>query len=828
MKIFRLPLILTLFFLYFSSQTFGQFYKTYSSSDIQLGIEKLNIVGSVLYIAAHPDDENTRLLSYLAKEMKVRTGYLSLTRGDGGQNLIGNEQSELLGIIRTQELLAARRIDGAEQFFTRANDFGFSKNPDETFSIWNRDSILADVVWAIRNFRPDIIITRFPTDGSGGHGHHTASALLAEQAMDAAADPTRFTEQLKYVSTWKAKRLLWNGFNFGGRPQSDGKDFFKLDIGKYNTLLGKGYGEIASLSRSQHRSQGFGVPMQRGSSIETFKFIKGDSVKISIFDSIDFSWNRLSDSKNIQKLCNDLIKNYSPQKSYLSINTLILLYDELENLKDGYWKLQKQKEVQELIIACAGLHLEINSDQFALSNNNNAKITLQAINRSDAKIEIKGFQFFNFDTTCTINLNNNVTYNYSKNISVPNGIKYSNPYWLDQAHTIDMYKVSDQRMIGKPENTFTVSGIVKLTINNHMFLIEKGISYKWTDPVKGELYRQTEVLPEVSINALSKNVLFNSKEFKNVSFTIHSNAEKSKGEVAIALPDGWEIEPQKISFELLKVGDEQTITFKVRSTNSIQNKTIVVHPVIEINNKKLSFGLQRIQYDHIPTQTLIQKTEVKLEKVELLTKGKKIGYINGAGDQVANCLRQIGYEVTELSDEQLASYNLSEFDAIVAGIRAYNTNEKLKYYYPRLMKYVNDGGNLIVQYNTNNFLSTVIPEIGPYPFEVSRDRVTDEKAEMRILKKEHPILNYPNKINAEDFDHWVQERGLYFVTKIDSKYETIFSCNDPNEKANEGSLIYCKYGKGTFIYTGIAFFRELPAGVPGAYRLFVNLISQGK
>ncbi len=337
-----------------------------NSAEILQSLKKLNTVGSVLYIAAHPDDENTRLLAYLAKERNLRTGYLSLTRGDGGQNLIGKEQGEALGLIRTQELLAARRIDGAEQFFTRANDFGFSKNPEETFSIWNKDSILADVVLAIRKFKPDVIICRFPTTGEGGHGHHTASAILALEAFDAAADAKRFPEQLAYTQVWQAKRIFWNTFNFG-TTNTTAPDQLKIDVGVFNPLLGKSYGEIAAESRSMHKSQGFGSAKSRGESIEYFKLLKGDSAKKDLFDGINQTWTRFAETASLQKMIDSCIANFNPQKPENSVNNLIRIYKKINSLNDSitdvdYWKYKKLIECKEIILACTGLWMEAIAD----------------------------------------------------------------------------------------------------------------------------------------------------------------------------------------------------------------------------------------------------------------------------------------------------------------------------------------------------------------------------------------------------------------------------------------------------------------------------------
>jgi LmbE family N-acetylglucosaminyl deacetylase len=349
--------------LYFSS--FAQTYST--SADIYLGLKKLNVLGSVLYIAAHPDDENTRLLTYFSKDRLYRTGYLSLTRGDGGQNLIGDEQGIELGLIRTQELLSARRIDGAEQFFSRAFDFGFSKTPQETFTKWDKEKILSDVVWVIRQFQPDVILTRFPTTGEGGHGHHTASAILANEAFNAAADPSRFPEQLKYVQPWQPKRILWNGFNFGGNANTANNDLFHFDVGGYNPVLGKSYGEISADSRSQHKSQGFGIARSRGEAMEYFKSTGGSAPVNDLFEDVDVTWKRVKGGEKVQQLINSVLATFDFMQPQKSVPQLVEIYKTLNTLTPSYWRDQKIKEVKNLIEGASGLWIEgFTNQQYAV------------------------------------------------------------------------------------------------------------------------------------------------------------------------------------------------------------------------------------------------------------------------------------------------------------------------------------------------------------------------------------------------------------------------------------------------------------------------------
>ncbi len=805
-----------------------------NSAEILQAMQKLNKVGAVLFVAAHPDDENTRLLGYLANERKFRTGYLSITRGDGGQNLVGKEQSELLGLIRTQELLAARRTDGAEQFFTRAIDFGYSKNPEETFAIWNKDSILADVVYTIRKFKPDVIICRFPTTGEGGHGHHTASAILAVEAFDAASDPKRFPEQLKYMEIWQAKRIFWNTFNFGS-TNTTAPNQLKIDVGVFNPLLGKSYGEIAAESRSMHKSQGFGSAKQRGSNIEYFKLLKGDSVKTDLFEGINTTWSRLNGTEKLQKQLTDCISKYSPASPEKSVATLVSVYKSLLALEDkgytAYWKHLKLKETEMLLLACSGLWLEAFAADYIAIPGHDIAITSQVVNRNKVEVKLNKLSFLNqTDTTTSIALKANELYTFKHKEKLAITAPYSNPYWLNQSHGIGLYSVHDQLLVGVPENNPFAKVIFDINILDLNLKVERNIVYKYTDPVKGEIYRPLEILPPATVNISDKNFIFTSTSQnvmnqgnKSIQFTIRANTANVNGTLVLEASEGWKIVNKAPAFQLMNKGDEVTIEAIVSKVAGANDGRIFAS--ILIDNSNYSKSISRVEYDHIPYQFILNDASAALINIDLKRTGNEIGYIPGAGDDVPACLKQIGYNVTILTDELLITENLSKYPTIVTGIRAYNTNEKLQVLYNKLMEYVKNGGNLVVQYNTNSRVGPVIAKIGPYPFTVSRVSVTNEYAEVRFKNDSLGVLNFPNKITSKDFDGWIQERGIYFATDLDKEYQTVFSMNDPNEKASDGSLIIAKYGKGNFVYTGLAFFRELPAGVPGAYRLFVNLLS---
>ncbi|SDM06276.1 N-acetylglucosaminyl deacetylase, LmbE family [Daejeonella rubra] len=792
----------------------GQTSAQYNSAEIKLGLKKLNVLGSALYIAAHPDDENTRLLAFLAKEKKYRTGYLSLTRGDGGQNLIGNEQSELLGLIRTQELLAARRTDGAEQFFSRAIDFGFSKNSEETFRIWDKEQILADAVWVIRKFRPDVIITRFPEDARAGHGQHAASAIIAREAFLAAADPKRFPEQLKFVQVWSAKRIVWNTYNFGGlNTTSD--DQLKLDVGAFNPLLGKGYGEIAAESRTNHKSQGFGSAKQRGQSFEYFSHTKGISAKADLFENINSNWNRIPGGEEIGKMIGLADKNFNADNPSASVPAMISILKSLEKLPDGYWKELKSKELKDLIAGAAGLWFETYATQPVHSLGDSIKLRSEVLIQSGLPVRFLsvGGKYQSAD------LKNGFSKSIEGSIIAES---ITEPYWLKEKHPNGMFMISDQNLVGHPENPAPVLINFSFNIAGKEISYQRPAVFKYTDQVRGEVYQPLIIAPPVTASIADKAYVFTGNTAKLIQIQLKSYRDKNTGTVIPNIPAGWKVEPEKIEFNFAKKGEEKAVQFKITPSDGSISGVFALN--IQTSQGNFNRGNRVINYEHIPLQTLFPLAEARIERVDLLTGGKKIGYLTGAGDLIPESLQQIGYQVSILTEAEIMNTDLAQYDAIISGLRAYNVNERLNLMQPKLMDYVNNGGTYLVQYNVNNPL--LVQNIGPYPFKISRDRVTEENAAVTFLEKDHPVLNYPNKISQKDFDGWIQERGLYFTTDADAKYSRILSMNDPGEPAKDGSLLVADYGKGRFVYTSLVFFRELPAGIPGAYRLFVNLITK--
>lgn len=821
--------------LFLFSASFAQSPKKSSSSDIYHSIQKLNFLGSALYIAAHPDDENTRLISYLSNKVKARTAYLSLTRGDGGQNLIGPELQELLGVLRTQELLAARRIDGGEQFFTRAKDFGYSKHPNETLKLWNKDSVLSDVVRIIRKFKPDVIVNRFDhrTPGST-HGQHTSSAVLSVEAFDLAANPASYPDQLGALDVWQPKRLFYNtSWWFYGSEEkfmkADKSNMLNFDIGAYYPLLGVSNNEIASLASSQHLCQGFGRLSSRGSENEYVELLKGNipQDKNNLFDGVNTTWSRVEGGVEVGAILYEIEKNFNFQNPSIHLSDFLEAHKLIQKIKDRHWKDQKTKELENIIASITGLYLEASAENSYANPGNTIQVNIEAINRSDLKIVLKSVSVANdISDQKEIQLIENEKVNLNIDLQIPDSTDYSNPYWLIKKGTLGMYTVADREIIGNPETPPSFYAKFVLDFNGYIIEFERPVIHRYSKPDKGELYQPFDILPEATASFKDKVIIFADGKSKKIPISIKAHKDSLKGDVVFCYSTGWKVDQETRSFEIAKKGDERVVIFEL--TPPANEDESYISPIIKINGKVITKELVTIAYDHIPTQNVLLPSEAKVVRLNIQKVGEHIGYIVGAGDEVPKSLEQIGYQVHTISPDEINDRILEKYDAIVLGIRAYNVVDELKFKQRYLLDYVKQGGNLIVQYNTAGRWDTQFEDIAPYPLQLSRDRVTNENSAVQIIAKNHELVNYPNKINELDFEGWVQERGLYFPDEWDNAFTPILSMNDEDETPKMGSLLVAPYGKGNYIYTGLSFFRELPAGVSGAYKLFANMLSMGK
>ncbi len=818
-----------------SLNVFAQRPEKPTASEIYHNLQKLNFIGSALYVAAHPDDENTRLISYLANDVKARTAYLSLTRGDGGQNLVGPEIRELLGVIRTQELLQARATDGGSQLFTRANDFGYSKHPDETLAIWNKDEVVSDVVRAIRKWKPDIIINRFNHRNPGTtHGHHTSSAMLSFDTFEMVGDVSQYPESANAYGAWQPKRLFFNTswWFYGSREnfeKADKTNILEVETGSYYPNLGLSNGEIASLSRSMHKSQGFGSTGTRGERTEYLEFLKGDfpKDKSNLFDGINTTWSRLEGGKAIGDILYAVEKDFDFKNPAASVPKLMEAYGLIQKLKDAHWRDIKAAEITSLIEQCLGLYLEAVADQQSVAPKGSLKVTIEAINRSSIPVSLNSVNssVISFPTQfAPTPLTRNSKHNMESVEKTFNVIETSAPYWLEQQGTMGMYRVDNKDLIGTPERDANFPVDFNLTIAGKPITITKNIIYKFNDPVKGEVYRPFEVLPPVTSSLPEKVLIFSSVETREIPVIVKAGKENITGTVTLQHPKGWTVQPASHTFALESKGSTQTLVFKV--TPPKDRSEGYLKPLVQIGDTFHTKELITIDYDHIPYQSVLIPSQAKVARIPIEKKGENIGYIKGAGDAIPESLEQIGYKVTTIEPSAISLESIKNFDAIVVGIRAYNTVPELEFKQNILNEYVANGGTLLLQYNTSHRLVT--DNIAPFHLKLSRDRVTDEYSEVSILAPKHPALNTPNKITELDFEGWVQERGLYFPNEWGDEFTPLLAMHDKDYPETKGSLLIAKHGKGHYIYTGLSFFRELPAGVSGAYRLFANLLSLGQ
>lgn len=809
------------------------------SAETRLALDRLNVTGSVLMIAAHPDDENTALLAYLARGRKVRTGYLSLTRGEGGQNLIGAEQGDALGVIRTQELLAARRIDGAQQFFTRAIDFGFTKTPQECFEKWGRDKILSDVVWVIRRFRPDVIILRFSGTPRDGHGQHQASAILGREAFAAAADPKRFPEQLKDVQPWQAKRLMWNPGAFSKEQREEVEKMpnrITVDPGEYDPILGHSYAEIAGMSRSMHRSQGMGAAERKGSAKDYLITQSGPVATHDIFDGIDISWNRIPGGAAVGQVLAEAAKRFDPENPDRTVPALLKAQKLMATLHDPL-VAAKQRELSDAIALCSGLWLDATADKYAVTPGGSLKINATALSRDHLAVQVKSIDIEGISPATTKDkfgevLPFNEPKVYALTTAIPEHQALSQPYWLVEPKEGDDYTIPNQLDVGLPENPPLFEAHFHLGIESQDVEVVRPVDYRYIERAQGERTRPVIVEPPVALQWSQSAIVFPNASARQVVLQVQSNVAKAAGKVHIQMPAGWTISAPSGDFRLTSPGEETEVLFEVSPPSDDAQGPLVASA--QVGNQTVTTSMETISYPHIPTQVLFPPTDAKLVHADVRLLAKTIGYVMGAGDDVPQALQQLGAQVVLLSSDDLAEGDLSRFDAIVTGVRAYNVRADLRANQGRLLDYVKKGGTLLVQYNVaeggNPFggNTNLLDNIGPYPLTIGRDRVTVEQAPVEFLHPESPLLHQPNEITEHDFDGWIQERGLYFASQWDQHYEPLFETHDPKENPLVGSTLYLRYGKGAYVFTAFSWFRELPAGVPGAFRIFANLLSAGK
>ncbi|ANF52060.1 hypothetical protein A0O34_16735 [Chryseobacterium glaciei] len=806
------------------------------SSEIYRELKTLKHLPKVLYLAAHPDDENTGLLSWLINDQNVETGYLSLTRGDGGQNLLGTEQGAALGLIRTHELLEARKLDGAQQFFTRAIDFGFSKNTTDTFKQWDENSIIADVVWVIRKFRPDVIICRFPPTAAAGHGQHAASAVVAEKAFKLAGDKTAFPNQLKYVNVWQPKRVLWNTFRFGA-VNTTAENQLKVTVGQYDAQLGMGYGELAGLSRSLHKSQGAGTQSVAGIKTEYFSHVIGEPAEATFFDGVVKTWTAKGNADIDQSLDN-IISAFNFNEPDLSLPALLALRKKVAALKDVDLKRDKLKSLDNIILSCAGFMGEVVTNQAEAVAGDNYNFKLNLISRAENPVVLEDVKWLSQSESFNRKLSKDSLITIQHVIKISADAIPTEPYWLAKSPTnAATFSVPNDTLVGLPEAESPLNVLIGLKIGSDKFQVKLPLSFKKLDPVRGDVVEALRIVPALELKFTQPLYLVKENEDLHLSlnFKVNSNKQFSNGKVNL-MYNG-----ERLGGSDLKSlnGKDFTVDYVIPKTKlaTIKSGRLQLDANFVADGITYSKKQVLIQYPHLPSLQYFTPATVAVMKGDIQAKVKKVGYIQGAGDFIPEFLRIADIQVDVLKDEDFygnvdesggngSQNKLSQYDAIVLGVRANNTEKKLGRWMPFLWSYVKAGGNLVMQYNTNQ--DTTVDKLGMYNFNIANKRVTEENAEVKFLNPNHKLLNFPNKITADDFNGWVQERGAYFPDQWDAAYEPLFEMHDTGEEPLQGSTLYAKYGKGNFIYTPLAFFRQLPAGNVGAARLFLNFLSAQK
>ncbi|MDB6093813.1 MAG: mca [Verrucomicrobia bacterium] len=803
-------------------------------SPIAQELRALRETGTVLHLGAHPDDENTQLITFLSRGRGYRTGYLSLTRGDGGQNELGKDFGEKLGVARTQELLAARKMDGGRQFFTRAIDFGFSKSPEETLKFWNRDEVLADVVRVIRQFRPDVIVTRFPVPpGSGGHGHHTASAILAVEAFKRAADPLAYPAQIaEGLQPWQAKRVLWNEFGQGRGANGLAGASVKMDIGGIDPVTGESFGTIANRSRGMHKTQGLGGFSSRndsGPNVQSFMLLAGEPATTDIMDGVDLTWARIPRGADIGKLIEEVMAKFDAAQPSRSVPQLLTIRAKLAELPADPLVTDKRAQLDHIIGECLGLRVETSVDRPEIVPGEKLRLHV-SISVSDIPVLFLAVRSHRLklvgSKAATVFPGKPLAFDLTG--LLPLDTPLTQPYWLREEGSAGIFRVSDPRMIGRPESFPAVPLDYVFEVAGQTLVVATEPSPTGEAATRGNR-RRLDVIPPVSMAFATEVAIMKPSSTRTVSVDVSAARSVAAGTLRLFVPDGWKAVPAEQSFHLAQPGDKARFEFQVSAPATASAGSLKA--VATIEGKEYSNQREEVRYAHLPLQLLQPAAQIRAVCFDFNLAGQRIGYLPGAGDAVAECLEQMGYAVTMLREEDLTAEKLKTFDAVVLGVRSFNEHPNLSANLAGLMTYVEQGGTVVVQYNRPDRLKDKI--LGPYPFSIQGPapdlRVTDENSPFTFLAPEHPALTTPNRLGPADFDGWIQERGAYFPSSWDeTHYVPIIAFNDPGESPLKGSVLVARHGQGYYVYTGLAFFRQLPAGVPGAYRFFANLVSLGK
>ena len=858
-----------------------------NASEVWRALQRLQTTATVLHTVAHPDDENGALLTWLSRARGIRTGLYSTTRGEGGANLIGSELFDALGIVRTEEHLAAVRYYGIDLFFSSAVDFGYSKRLDETLEKWDYQMLLEDMVRLIRQYRPDVIISRFQGNRQDGHGHHQASGVVTLEAFRVAGDASQFPEHLSAgLQPWQPKKLYiarsrWRRSN----TETSDAPVLKIDTGEYNALLGLSYAQIARQGLSYQRSQGVGqTRASKGSSVAELRLAdttltEQQKPEESLFDGIDttiMGMAKLAPTLDaafaqLQENVDAAIGGYDARQSWTIVPHLVSGLKTTRGLIEDVQRVDladdvrahllfllrnKEQEFMTAANAALGLSLEVlvqptgerSPQTFAVAiPGQKFSIGMQMVNPTPIAAELvntslhmpEDWRVRQVQTdserkgVMPIQMNQPISVVYE--VEVPENAAYTQPYWTRASEYHDaVYTLEQPASRFLPYTLPEVHGSITYRVDGVDFMLKQPAQTVSINRPWGERRRLLTVAPAISLSVsprigvipISKSAMAGEKTTFTATVEMLNNVKgEAEGTLSLKLPDEWQASPENATFAFTHEGASKTFTFQVSAKNVEAGTAYAIQAVAIYNGMEYTTGYQIIDHPDLEPRHLYHPAEMTLHSISLeVPSNLSIGYIMGVGDEIPEALQQIGIDVEMLDREELRTGDLSRFDTILVGIRAYAVRSDLVAYNSRLIDYVHKGGNLIVQYQTPEFDAA---PFGPYPYTMGRrpEEVSEENAQVTILMPDHPIFHHPNRITAADFDGWVEERGSKFLTEWDSNYQALLTCHDREQAPQHGGFLTAEYGQGTYTYAAYAFYRQLPAGVSGAYRLFMNMLT---
>ena len=870
----------------------GEMAGTTNASEVWRALQRLQTTATVLHTVAHPDDENGALLTWLSRARGIRTGLYSTTRGEGGANLIGSELFDALGIVRTEEHLASVRYYGIDLFFSSAVDFGYSKRLDETLEKWDYEMLLEDMVRLIRLYRPDVIIARYQGNRQDGHGHHQASGVVTKEAFRVAGDANRFPEHLaEGLQPWQPKKLYISRSRWRRSNDTGDVPVLNIDTGEYNALLGLSYSQIARQGLSYQRSQGAGqTRASKGSSVSELRLVdttlsEQPKSENTLFDGLDTTISGMAKLANIPTLNAEFtqlqdsvdaaVSAYDARQPWTIVPHLVSglrttrgLIEKIQEAGTNsseqshllFLLRNKEQEFMTAANAALGVSLEVfvqpagerSVDTFTVAiPGQKFSIGMRMVNPAPVAAEFinawldtpEGWNTHQIqgdeDAKEMTPIETNKPVSIEFGVEVPQNAVYTQPYWSRASEYHDaVYTLNHPESRFLPFTPPEVHGVVTYRVDGVDFIATQPAQTRSINRPWGERRRLLTVAPAISLSVsprigvipISESTMTGGKTTFITTVEMLNNVKgESEGTLSLKLPDGWQASPENAPFAFTHEGASKTFTFQVSAEDVEAGNVYTLQAVATYNGKEYTTGYQTIDHRDLEPRHLYHPATMTLHSIslELPQKNLSIGYIMGVGDKVPEALEQIGIDVEMLDREELRTGDLNRFDTILVGIRAYAVRRDLVAYNSRLLDYVHKGGNLIVQYQTPEFDAA---PFGPYPYTMGRrpEEVSEEDAKVTILMPDNPIFRSPNQITEADFDGWVEERGSKFLTEWDANYQALLTCNDREQEPQHGGFMYAEYGQGTYTYAAYAFYRQLPAGVGGAYRLFINMLTLGE